>query len=125
MITQDKLTPHFELSDVSSVLNFMKFLKINYVYNDLGYLAEDEIKLPVLIQESFESLIVSVNVNAFPNINNISPTPEYITLFTIDKSKCGDNESLIDLFIEAELNAKPFEYFNMLDINKIRRNKND
>lgn len=27
MITQDKLTPHFEIEDVSSVLSFMKKIK--------------------------------------------------------------------------------------------------
>ena len=119
MITQDKLTPHFEIEDVSSVLSFMKTLKVNYVYNDLGYLAEGEIKLEMRIDDGLGSFDVYVNTAAFPH------APKYVHICTLDKNKYRGKGPFTDIFIEAdiieELNSKPFDYFNMLVINKLRR----
>lgn len=96
---------------------------MKYVYNDFGYLAEGEIELPMLIEDSLESLAVTVNVNEFPH------SPKYIPICTMDRNKYKDKGPFADTFIEAdiitELNSNPFEYFNMLDINKLRRNQND
>ena len=66
MITQDKLTPHFEIV----VINELELLRMKYIYNDLGNLAEGEKLLPYFIEHGNFQNLCTLHILRWKDLEN-------------------------------------------------------